>query len=710
MAEPTPTADPEILAERTHLARARAALGRMYQDMVNTPTVQDSSEDADYTFTNRQLVRYRERRAESLVDLPDVPLFFGRLDYPLGSVFETDPADRTAHNRADGADRVHIGRRHVHDADGTPMVLDWRAPISAAFYRATRENPRGVLLRRRYGFSEDAELTAYEDEPLTGPGGADAGAADRMLAAEIERPRSGPMRDIVATIQPEQDELVRAPLRPALCVQGAPGTGKTAVGLHRVAYLLFTERDRLRQDGGVAIIGPNRSFLSYIRNVLPALGEVGVRQTTVEELLGRVPVRRTEETDAARVKGGARMAQVIERALWDQVRPLQETLVVERGSRRWRLPPEEVAEALAELRGRGIAYGAGPNLLSQRLAHLVMRRIEGAGEACDGSTLSQLRRNRALTAAVRAMWPKADPVRLVLNLLTDPDRLSRAAEGLLTPEEQDLVRLPGRPRGAGSARWSEVDLALIDEAAALIERPATLGHIVIDEAQDLSPMQARAIARRCSRGSLTVLGDIAQSTSPWAVGDWSELLEHLGEPDARLAVLDRGFRAPAQIIDYAARLLPRIAPGLGVPTGVRDVPGALRITATEPDSLSEALVLACREALKEEGSIGLLAADADVPALRERLSAEGLPNALIGETEDALDSARLVCVPVTLAKGLEFDTVVVAEPARVVAAEPRGLHRLYVALTRAVSHLHIVHAEPLPASLVDSPWWERASE
>ncbi len=196
-------------------------------------------------------------------------------------------------------------------------------------------------------------------------------------------------------------------------------------------------------------------------------------------------------------------------------------------------------------------------------------------------------------------------------------------------------------------------------------------------------MQARAVARRCTRGSLTVLGDIAQSTSPWAVDDWTQLLEHLGQPDARL--------------------LPEIAPGLGVPTGVRDVPGSLRITAADPADWSEVLALACREALKEEVSVGIIAADTDIPAIREGLSAEGIRTALIGETEDAVEAGRLVCVPAALAKGLEFDTVIVAEPAHIVSAEPRGLHRLYVVLTRAVSHLHIIHTAPLPEALEGSP-------
>ncbi|TQN32249.1 DNA helicase IV [Haloactinospora alba] len=694
---PDPAEPSDIAAERAFLETARAELRRMHEDVVTTETVQDDSEDADYTYTNWLMDQARQRRAEALVDLTDVPLFFGRLDYPAGTVYEDEP--EAAPTRTGTADRVYIGRRHVHDENGTPLVIDWRAPISSAFYQATPENPRNALMRRRYGFSDGAELTAYEDEYLTHAGGASHDAEpDGLLAAEIERPRSGPMRDIVATIQPEQDDLVRAPIRPAVCVQGAPGTGKTAVGLHRIAYLLYTERERLSQDGGVAIIGPNRSFLSYIRKVLPALGEVGVRQTTIEELAGHVTVRRSATAHEARVKGDARMGDVIHRDLWSQVQPPDEPLVVEHASRKWRIPPEELAEALTELRSRGIGYGAGPGLLTQRIADLVMRRIEDSGKEYDTRALGQLRRNKAVTAAVRRMWPKTDPARLVLGLLTDRERLARAADGILTPEEQEAVSLPGKPRGAKTAKWSAADLALIDEASSLIERPTTLGHVVVDEVQDLTPMQCRVISRRCNRGSLTVLGDIAQGTSAGAVGDWPALLTHLGQPEAQPAVLNRGFRVPAEIIDYAARLLPEIAPGLGTPTGVRHSPDALEVTATGPDALEDTLVLACREALKGAGSVGLVAADADIAALRDRLAAEALDPALVGEDEDALEASRMVCVPASLAKGLEFDAAVVAEPASI-AADERGLNRLYVALTRAVSTLRIAHAHPLPAAL-----------
>ncbi|MFC7326596.1 HelD family protein [Marinactinospora rubrisoli] len=692
LAAPEPEPDAEIRAERAHLATARAALRAMRADVLSTETA--LGDIVGDKVTNEVLRRARARRAEELADLPDVPLFFGRLDFEPGVVADPDPDTGPATE----PDRLHIGRRHVHDEHGTPLVLDWRAPISVAFYRATPESPMGVRVRRRYGFGPDAELTAFEDEHLAGPGGDGGGRAGELLAAEIERPRSGPMRDIVATIQPEQDDLVRAPLEQTLCVQGAPGTGKTAVGLHRIAYLLYHERQRLSR-GGVAIVGPNRSFLSYIRNVLPALGEVDVTQTTVDDLLGHVEVRGTDSETAARVKGDARMAKVIRRDLWSLPHPPAEPVVVRRGARRWRLYPDELTDLLAELRTRGVSYGAGRELLAHRIAHAVLSRMESAGEVCDDRTHNQVRRDRAVRAAVTEMWPKADPVRLVFGLLTDPERLARAAGGLLSAEEQAEVRLPGRPRGPKSARWSIADLALIDEAAGLIERPPALGHIVVDEAQDLSPMQARAVARRAGTGSLTVLGDIAQATTPWAAPDWPSLLAHLGKPDARLAVLDRGFRVPAQIIDYAARLLPGIAPGLGAPVAVRRSAGSLRITDCPPADVTDTLIHACRTELAGVGSIGLIAADAELPALHAALLAAGLPAADLTERADALETERLVCVPATLAKGLEFDAVIVAEPARIVAAETRGLHRLYVVLTRAVSTLHVVHSEPLPEIL-----------
>ncbi|HEX3812030.1 MAG TPA: AAA family ATPase [Mycobacteriales bacterium] len=677
---PETAVDPEIQSERDYQSAARAALRRMHSDVVNTETQLFAAGGFDPTILNQMVTGAREQRAKALVDLPDVPLFFGRLDYDPGTVFA----------QSNEVDRVYIGRRHVEDG-GTPLVIDWRAPISGAFYRATRADRQGVLIRRRYGFSEAAELTAYEDEPLTGAGETATGT---LLAAEIDRPRSGPMRDIVATIQPEQDELVRAPLHTTLCVQGAPGTGKTAVGLHRIAYLLYAERDRLGRNG-VAVVGPNRSFLSYIRHVLPTLGEVSVVQTTFEQLVGRVPAS-TETSAVARIKGDARMAAVLHRALWRHVdRPTEGLMYIE-GAFRYRIADYEVREIIASLRG-ATRYVPGRVAAAQRLAHAVLVQMERQAKSPDDRTQNAVARSRPVKQVLDAVWPKLTPEQVLFRLFSDAEFLAEAGEKHLSADERALLLWEKPFRSWKSAKWSAADCALLDELADLIERGPSLDHIVVDEAQDLSPMQARALARRGANGSFTLLGDIAQGTTPWAVDDWQTLLHHFDKPDAQVEVLDRGYRVPAQIVDYASRLLADIAPGIGAPTSARTAQGSLQVTET-PD-LFDVLGPASREALAGQGSVGLIAADADVSGIHDRLLADGLDVALLGGDEDALEAARLVCVPATLAKGLEFETVIVVEPTRIVEAEPRGLHRLYVVLTRAVSALHIIHTEPLPAPL-----------
>jgi len=657
----------------------------MRADVLDTETPEFAS-GTDEVWFNTMYRLARARRGEDLVDLPDVPLFFGRLDYEPGMIHDRDPSEDTQ------ADLVYVGRRHVRDDDGTPLVVDWRAPVSMPFYRATPADPLGVRLRRRYGFSDSAQLTAYEDEPLTS-GTGDGPSA--LLAAEIERPRSGPMRDIVATIQPEQDELVRAPLQPSICVQGAPGTGKTAVGLHRLAYLLYTEPGRL--GGGVTVVGPNRSFLSYIRHVLPALGEVSVLQKTIDELIDR-PATGSDAPDTARLKGDARMAEVLHAALWAHIGEPDEDLVYIHGATRYRVARSRIAQIVADLAG-GARYAPGRDGLAQRLASLVAMQMERRGGTPDDRELNAVARSKPVRQMLDILWPKVSPQQVLFRLLSDPGFLAGTADGHFSADEQVALLWAKPYRSAKSAKWSTGDTVLLDELAGLIDRTASLSHLMVDEAQDLSPMQCRALGRRCANGSLTVLGDIAQGTSAWAAGDWPTLLAHLGKPDTRLAVLDRGFRVPAQIIEYAARLLPMIAPGLAAPGSVRQAPGALQINATTADAFPEAVLRACRDRLAEDGSIGLIAADADITALHERLLAAGIDTALLGRDEDALDAKRLVCVPASLAKGLEFDAVIVTEPSRIVAAESRGLQRLYVALTRAVSALHIVHAEPLPAAL-----------
>src|SRR5262249_8374492 len=291
----------------------------------------------------------------------------------------------------------------------------------------------------------DAEGTSPDrSDPAT------ATRPSRILIDEIERPRSGPMRDIVATIQPDQDDIVRADAAQTVCVQGAPGTGKTAVGLHRVAYLLYAYPGQFRRCG-VVMVGPNQAFLSSIRNVLPALGELDVTQTTVGELVASVPVRGSDDEAAAIVKGDARMAEVLRRALWASVRAPSAAVVLPRRPRRWRRAASGVEELVHELRHRGVRYGAARELLEHRIAHVILTMMEAAGEACDDRTHEAVRRSRPVRAAVDTIWPKVDAVRLVFGLLSSAEALAAAADGVLTTREQAAIVWPSPPRRPRSA-------------------------------------------------------------------------------------------------------------------------------------------------------------------------------------------------------------------------------------------------------------------
>jgi DNA helicase IV len=699
--------DPVLTDERDQLRRSREFLHLMREDVLSLQAMGGDRVSEEY------LKAELYHRAEALKDIPDTPLFFGRLDYAEPSETGQSASGKAASgnygsgNYGSGISEddsiaghsFHIGRRHVHAPDGTPAVIDWRAPVSRPFYRASATDPMNLARRRRFGFA-GGELTAYEDELFGGAEGSSparsapvtATGPSRILIDEIERPRSGPMRDIVATIQPDQDDIVRAEAAQTVCVQGAPGTGKTAVGLHRVAYLLYAYREQVRRRG-VVMVGPNQAFLSYIRNVLPALGELDVTQITVGELVASVPVRGSDDEATAIVKGDARMAEVLRRALWASVRAPSAAVVLPRGARRWRVAAWEVEELVHELRHRGVRYGAARELLEHRIAHVILTMMEGAGEACDDRTHEAVRRSRPVRAAVDAIWPKVDAVRLVFGLLSSAEALAAAAGGVLTADEQAAIVWPSAPRGPGSARWSAADAVLIDEARDLISRTPSLAHVVVDEAQDLSPMECRALGRRCSTGSATVLGDLAQGTTPWAASSWPSLLTNLGKPDTGVRELSVGYRVPRQILDYASTLLAMIAPELRPASSLRADPGALDLTRVPAASLGGALVTACQQACARPGSVAVIAADPQVPELGRALDRAGLAHGTPGT------DATLTLVPVTLAKGLEYDHVIVVEPARIASAEARGLQRLYVALTRAVSRLTVLYSEPLPEPL-----------
>jgi DNA helicase IV len=663
---------PELKREQDYLGAAREALAAMREQTLSLKVQAHDPISAEH------LARTLHLRAASLQDDPSTTLFFGRID-------------------TDTDERWYIGRRHVADTAGDPLVIDWRAGMSTAFYRASRTEPMGVVLRRRFGLDRGA-ITAYEDEHLQDR--AEHDVRSQILAEEIERPRVGPMRDIVATIQPEQDEIVRAGAEQTICVQGAPGTGKTAVGLHRAAWLLYAFRDRLARSG-VLVIGPNRAFLEHIGAVLPALGEVAVGHTTIEELVASVPVRGTDPTETAVLKGDARLADVLRYAVWSAVQPATEPLVVPRGVRKWRVPAYEVNEILDELRSRGVRYDAARQMLPQRLAHAVLLKMEGAGDSPDDRVQDQVARSPVVRKYVATLWPALDAKAVLFSLLSDHAELERHSNDLLSDEERRILLWDNPPRSKGSAKWSRADTVLLDELGDHITRTPSLGHVVLDEAQDLSPMQLRAVGRRCSTGAATVLGDIAQGTTPWATDSWESSLHHLGKPGSHVEVLDRGFRVPASVIEYAAQLLPHMAPGLGSPVSVRDNPGRLDLVPAEAATLHQRIAAVVAAELREPGSIGVIAPDAMVESLSVSLLGSGIDHGVLGQDHGDIDH-QVDVVPATVAKGLEFDRVVVVEPAAIAAAEPderTGLRRLYVVLTRAVSALTVVHAEPLPAQL-----------
>ncbi|WP_328907795.1 ATP-binding domain-containing protein [Streptomyces sp. NBC_00234] len=668
--------------ERSYHDACRTALDAMIEGAQEQVVV---GEDVSASGADAEVLGYQLRtKAKVFRELPEGPLFFGRLDFTEATGAAGDHAGQ----------QYHIGRlRITTHPSAPPLVVDWRAPVARAFYQASPRDPQGVAVRRRFGWShasrgDSADLTSLEDEHL----GAGETRESSIVAVEVERPRIGPMRDIAATIQPEQDHLVREDLATTFCVQGAPGTGKTAVGLHRAAYLLYTYPQRI-QRGGMLILGPNRTFLAYISEVLPALGETSVRQSTLDDEIARHPVTAYDSDHAAAVKHDVRMAEVLRRALYARVRPeLADSIALAEGSYRWRVSAHELEQTVRDVRAEEPPYAVGRDRVRARIVRRIQRQAEHRAGPRTNLWVQKVSRARPLTSRINAVWPAVRAEEILTDLLSHPDLLAAAAEGILDPGEQKALLWARPPRTHKSARWSAADLVLLDEISGLIERPAGYGHIVIDEAQDLSPMQGRVIARRSPSGSLTVLGDLAQGTTPWAAREWPQLLAHMGKPQAVVTPLTTGFRVPGAVAELANRLLDHLDVDVPPSRSLRR-DGEASISAA--DDTVAATLAAVNTALEHEGSIGVIASDVDAPGLYGALVAAGITAA----GPETL-GARVTVVPASAAKGLEYDHVVVAEPAAIVQAEPRGLNLLYVALTRAVSRLHIVHSRPLPSALL----------
>jgi DNA helicase IV len=665
-------ADPEVRVEQVHLDRALEALAAMRRraERLLRDLIAAGNPDLDY-------VAALSHRVSLLADSPR-PLLFGRIDEADGPTW-------------------HIGRRHVEDVRADPLVIDWRAPVAVPFYRASGKEALG-LSRRRQIMVDGRSVVAVADDMFGEEGDV---ATTRLrggdaLLAELERARTGEMLDIVATIQAEQDEIIRAPLDELLTVQGGPGTGKTAVGLHRAAFLLYNYPVLARD--GVLVLGPSRAFLRYIAQVLPSLGEEAVVQTTIADIAPKAKVRVVEPMEVRRIKGDARMAELLRRALDGRRRLLEDDVSLRVRFARATLDAETVNALVRTITARPAPYKAGRLALRARLVSEARRAFRSSARlgADEAWFETELTGSEEFSALLDLLWPAVSPAALVRDLLASPTQLERYATCLFSEDEGRLL-LRARDATVAGTAWSVDDLALLDEATYLTGgRTRSYGHIVVDEAQDLTPMQFRMIARRAPSASITVLGDLAQATGPWTYADWSEVRALLASAaPSHHDELTLGYRAPGRVLDFASRLLRDAAPGI-VPTT------SIRLGRTDPvlrsvdeselagAALAEALALTAEHAL-----VAVIAPE----EIHPRLTHLSRRDHRVGRLDRDAMTRPVTIVPAPSAKGLEFDAVVVVEPSLIAGSDLRGLRLLYVALTRPIHHLSIVHAAPLPVAL-----------
>jgi hypothetical protein len=689
-------------------------------------------------------------------------LVFGRLDFDDGEVY-------------------HIGRLGVRDDAREPLLIDWRAPAAAPFYRATAGDPLGVV-RRRVIICRGPEVIDLDDDLLVPDEAGDLQVlGEGALLAALRRSRGPVMRDIVTTIQREQDEAIRAPALGVTLITGGPGTGKTQVALHRAAYLLYTDRGRFA-DGRVLVVGPSTVFTNYISRVLPALGEDSVHLRAVGELVDGTVATRRDRAEVAEIKGGARMRDVLVELMWQTPPSSPDRLRLVYAGQVLTLEASDLVAARARVRASAEATGVAPNaarrIVSPVLLDALWSKVDGAHLDRELFT-DEVGDRSEFTRFVAAWWPRltaahtlswlADPSRVPIlgsaeaktlagsydghtdwsvddvPLLDELDEMLGEATTAAASAAEPMSRLrelttgprvvntfvlscrlyegwslyaPGHPTpialaGPGidndavtaAQRWAEAVIlreghrvvswtdgydpygedGYVPMLAEPLPEPepedatpdVDYAHVIVDEAQDLSPMECRMIARRAAYASMTIVGDLGQATHPLASASWPELLARLGRRDARTLELHTGYRVPQAIADYAAQFLtPAIDPTHSYRSG-----GTLSVRRV--DDLGAAI----REAIDEaprDGSVAVVAAD---PA--------------IDELGSLIDRPDVSLVPTSLVKGLEFDHVIVVEPSDIVTAEPRGYSRLYVVLTRAVSGLVVLHRKPLPEPLRD---------
>ncbi len=691
----------ELEAEQAYVDRAHACLEATRRRVREFwERVAQGREGTHAARFERDVLEHRVFQRLGQLELGGRSLCFGRIDLAADG---------------NGDESFYIGRIGVWDEDQSAVVCDWRAPVAEPFFRATGRQPLGLARRRRF-VSRGSRLLGFDDEHFS-PDGLDLDDVDvsseggdfenPALQAVLEAPRTGRIGDATATIQAEQDDVIRAPLSSVLIVQGGPGTGKTVVALHRAAYLIYTHRFPLAGQG-VLVIGPNPVFLTYVEQILPSLGEAGVRLATLGDLLDDVVVKGDDSEPVARTKGDARMADVLRRAVRTRQRPLREPLVMDHGLQRLRLSTEASAAIVARARRRARTHNGGRRFVVaaffQALAGSVRRPLAVADLAdALGETL-EVRR------ALDWMWPVLTPAQLLHDLYGSRALLASAAAGMFGEAEMEGLYRPRRAH-ADDVIWTTDDVPVLDEARMLLGSRTprdtaweirTYGHIVVDEAQDLSPMQLRMVGRRSLNGSLTLVGDIAQATSAWAHNSWESVVE-LTSPETppRFAELTIGYRVPQPIMTFAAACLPLELTDLAPPRAARpggDPPRVVRVPPADRAALADAVAASVRSELAHigAGNLAVICAADHEAELSEALTAAGLAHGVASRRALAMQVS--VC-SVRTAKGLEVDAAIVVEPHRIVADSTAGMRLLYVALSRATRRLTVITSEALPEKL-----------
>ena len=686
---------PDFQAEQEYINEAYSVLERAHDEAKKLHKMVESGKGGTHQARfEKDVISDQVTKRLSQLDIGDASLVFGRIDQ------RSEESDN---------ETFYIGRIAVWNESQDPITVDWRAPIAESFYRATGRESMG-LNRRRHFASRGKKLLGIEDE-FFGDDIIDDSSTPyfkgRMtLATTMEQARTGRLGDIIATIQGEQDEIIRAPLSGVLTVQGGPGTGKTVVALHRAAYLLYTHRFPL-EGQGVLVIGPNKVFLTYIEQVLPSLGEAGVHLAVLADLVPRVTVRGFDSEEIARIKGSSLMKDVLRRAVKDRQRPIRKELTIGYGLQKLRLSVEESSLIISEARRRYQHHNAARSYVRDAVFDALAASARG-GEINPTKLRTDLGNTLEIRETLDWMWPSLTAEHLVHDLFGSKALLLNAGSPPFSQEEIiQLYRV--RSSHASKVLWTEHDAPILDEAQAILgsrngfkeeETIRTFGHIVVDEAQDLSPMQLRMLKRRSLNGSMTLVGDIAQATGAWAHNDWNHIIEALpSRKEPRFAELTVGYRLPQPTMDVAAKVIQGTPFGMNPPVAVREqgeIPRFVKVDT--PARLLGAVTALTRSELEELGSgtMAVISPDRYVDPLTQSLNASGIEHGLV--YEGAL-SSQITLVPVGLVKGLELDVAIVVEPTEIINGERNGIRSLYVALTRATRRLIIVHSEILPDAL-----------